>query len=109
MSSKSRMGSKSSSNGRKCSNKSHKSSKGQEDTHRTSLVQASPFPLLMAGQAPHDILVYQKTVWLSVSAYNWVTGLQRWRVYKRLRNQTWWAGGLILKVDAPIDLDCASS
>ena len=54
----------------------------------------------MAGHAPHEILVYPKTVWLSVSKYSWMKRRQLWRLFKRSKDHPWWAGHCILTGEA---------
>ena len=51
----------------------------------------------MPGKAHHEVLVFRKTVWLSLS-FDETQGSQRWRIYRRPRRSRggrvghWWAG-----------------
>ena len=61
----------------------------------------------MPGKQHHEVLVFRKTVWLSLS-FDETGGSQQWRIYWRPRRSkgghvgTWWAG-LIPKPGPPYE------
>ena len=61
----------------------------------------------MPGKQHHEVLVFHKTVWLSLS-FDETRGSQQWRIYRRTRRSRggrvgpWWAG-LIPKRTTPYD------
>ena len=57
----------------------------------------------MPNKAHHEVLVFKKTVWLSVH-YDMEQGTQRWRVYKRCRGTSQWWLGLVPKGFIPGEL-----
>ena len=58
----------------------------------------------MPGKAYHEVLVWRKVVWLSIS-FDEESGMQRWRVYRRPHRRRggygpWWKG-LIQRGNVP--------